>query len=95
MLEFFREKELTDYDVLIEAVITEMQVNGPDAPEYPEYLEYLQKLNELNGKSPKKSIDPNTLLQVGGSIASVLIIVMYEQKHVITTKALGFIRLLK
>lgn len=80
--------------IALEAVIleleTEMSTIGGDSEEYATMLNRLERLYKLKEKNSPKHIDPNTWLIVGGNLAGILIIVFYEQAHVVTSKALGF-----
>lgn len=82
------DKKLAD---LIDSVMNDMASYGPDSPEYPALVEHLQRLNELKTKDRPKRISPDTMALVAGNLIGILIIVAYEQKHVMTSKSLNFI----
>jgi hypothetical protein len=90
MLERFKRKP-TDLDKLIERVEAEMMTFGPDSEDYEKHLAYLERLRKLKAGNSKKPISSDTIALVLGNLAGILIIVMYEQKHVMTSKGLGFI----
>jgi hypothetical protein len=72
------------------ALLREMSEYGPGTPEYDKAMEYLERLStvQTNNRAPRVSGD--TVAIVLGNLAGILIIVMYEQKHVLSTKAFGF-----
>jgi len=65
---------------VIDRVLSDMIELGPDAPEYPQLRKELSKLYALRDKNTSKRR------------YSILIIVAYEQTHVITTKAFPFLK---
>jgi hypothetical protein len=90
MLERFTKRETKGLNEVIDRTLNEMAVYGPEAPEYPTLLNNLSTLIELKTKQSPQSISPDTVLIVGGNLLVVLIIVAYEQKHVVVSKALSF-----
>lgn len=73
-------------------LLDEMIQYGPDGPDYSTQLEYLEKVSALRkSRDKQKSIDPNTLILVGGNVVVALIIVSFERVHVLTSKATNFI----
>lgn len=79
-------------DEPIEKVLSEMNTYGPDSEEYPSLVANLERLVRLKAEEGSKSrVSPDTLAIVAGNLLGILIIVAYEQKHVIVSKGLGFI----
>jgi hypothetical protein len=74
-------------DVITESVYDEMIIATPDSEEFKAQLENLERLTTLKSKKVKVSHD--TIAIVIGNVLCVLVVVMYEQKHVFTSKALG------
>jgi hypothetical protein len=69
-----------------------MDTYGSDCEEYPVLLGYLEKVSVLRkSEDPKRRVSADQRAFVIGNILTVLIIVMYEQKHVMTSKGLGFV----
>jgi hypothetical protein len=73
----------------INAVLRDMSEYGPGTPEFEKDMEYLERLNKLKTRD-RPSVSGDTIAIVLGNLAGILIIVMYEQKHVLSTKAFGF-----
>ena len=82
----FDDNESDPLDDLIADVMHEMQSMKPYSDDYPEMLSYLERLTKLKGKPAREPVSSNTLALVFGNITIALIIVAYEQKHVITSK---------
>lgn len=88
--------EPTNLDRIIDAVYADMQRLDPDDAKYPVLLGHLERLENLKsaGRS-KRRPSPDTILTVAGHIIGILAIVVYEQKHVMTSKAVNFVLKLK
>lgn len=86
----FRTK-VSDLDVAISALYTRMQTTDPDDPEYAKLVSHVKELESI--KSGKHSNRPSndTMWIVLGGIAQVVIIVAYENSHVLVSKATNFI----
>lgn len=86
----FRKSEPSVYDEQIEQVLQYMAGYDPIDAEFEDSMEKLERLTKLKGEQPKK-VSPDTLAIVLGNLAGILVIVAYEQKHVMTSKATQFI----
>lgn len=53
-------------------------------------LAHLERIRSLRTNN-KKRLDPNTMALVAGNLLGILIIVIYEQNHVMASKAKDFI----
>jgi hypothetical protein len=82
------------YDEAIDRLLGDMKRQGPDNLEYSAMLTYLERLNKLKAEEKKaeRRVSPDTMAIVAGNLVGILIIVMYEQKHVLTSKSLNFIQ---
>lgn len=91
MLRYFftNDEEPTPVDDLIDAVLEEMKTYGPSDPEYGAALEKLERLHELKTKNRQKPISRDTLAIVAGNLLGILLIVAYEQKHVLSSKGMN------
>lgn len=78
-------------DEAIDRVLDEMANMTADSAEYDQMLGQLERLYSLKPKKKLQKISPDTLAQVLGNLCGILVIVAYEQKHVMTSKALGFV----
>lgn len=87
----FRNRTDAKLDDQITKVLDEMDVFGVDSPEYPDHLKNLERLYELKTKTRPDPLSRDTIVMVIGNFGITLLIVAYEQKHVITSKALGMV----
>lgn len=79
-------------DEIVDRVLADMKQYGPDSPEFPELLKTLEKLYQLKSvDETHKQVSPDVIFTVLGNVACVLVIVAYEQKHVISSRAMTFI----
>lgn len=78
-------------DEPIASVLREMEMTGPDTDEFPALLSYLERLSRLKTEKRQSRVSPDTIAIVVGNLVGILIIVAYEQKHVMVSKGLGFI----
>lgn len=67
-----------------------LKVTASDDPDYAKTRKELEKLYALRDASPE-TVNPNTLLLVGGNLAGILMIIGFEKSHVMTSKALTFL----
>lgn len=88
----FRREEPSKYDKPIEKVLDDMETFGPDDSEFELRLGHLERLAKLKeAEKHQRKVSPDTMALVLGNFATVLAIVAYEQKHVMTTRAKEFI----
>ena len=86
-------KKYSILDEPIDRVLTEMNTYGPDSPEFEKQLRYLERLHDVKaGERQHHRVSPDTIALVVGNLVGILIIVAYEQKHVMTSKAMGYIK---
>lgn len=83
---FFNEEPDKPIDRLIAAVLKSMEDEGVDHENYPTHLRHLERLHELKKKNKLPPVSRDTIALVVGNFLIALIIVAYEQKHVMTTK---------
>lgn len=85
------EKKTSDLDDAIDRVLKELNNEGLDTEEYARRLKHLERLTTLRVDEHKKRVSPDTWAIVGANILGILIIVGYEQGHVLASKGLGMI----
>jgi len=86
---FFNTDSTIPLDSQIDAVLDEMQNVGVSSPEYPKMMSYLERLSDIKAKARQDPISRDTVAIVLGNLIGILLIVAYEQKHVMTSKGLG------
>lgn len=87
----FKKDEESILDEPIAKVLTSMNKIDPGSLEYSAALKNLSQLIKLKSRDGRRRISPDTILHVVGNVVLVTIIVVYEQKHVLASKGLGFI----
>jgi hypothetical protein len=76
---------------VIMRVLSEMETYGPDSEEYPTMLAYLERLSRVQTEDRPRRVSPDTMATVAGNLCGILVIVAYEQRHVMTSKGLSFV----
>ena len=92
MFERFVKKKESILDEHIVQTLNSMKSYGPDSPEYPALIDHLDRLTRM--KQMERSynrVSPDTMAIVAGNLLGILVIVAYEQRHVMVSKGLGFI----
>lgn len=84
---FVRAKEWTHLDDEIHDVADQMQKEGVLSEKYPTLMAYLERLHKLKAQERREPVKLDTIVIVGGNLLVALLVVAYEQKHVITSKA--------
>lgn len=90
MRRFLRKRD----SVLIEPiglVLTHMNEMKPGNEEFDQSMKHLDALMRMKAEERPNRINPNTVLIVLGNILGILVIVAYEQKHVMVSRALAFV----
>lgn len=63
-----------------------------DSDEYKAALARYRDLKILQTETQSKKVSPDTLVNAAASVLGILVIVMYEQKAVMASKAVGFVK---
>lgn len=91
MLGFWRRRKQSVLDKPIADILTRMDEAGMDSQKYNQCVDRLDRLMEMKADERRSRIDPNTVLIVLGNLLGILAIIAYEQKHVMASRALGFV----
>lgn len=91
MLKVLRWKKPSILAEPIDKVLEELRVQDPESREYDTALGHLERLVRLEESKRSSRVSPDTMAIVLGGLAQVLVIVMYEQRHVFGSRGLGFI----
>lgn len=86
--------EKTGLEKAIDRLHDDMQTVDPDSDQYAKMADNLTKLYKLRecDKPERRGPSPDTLALITANLIGIGIIVGYEQKHVVTSKALGFLK---
>ena len=88
---FSRKEKTTDpLDKAIEDLLYQMSTYDGFTNEFVIMADQLTKLYAIKEKK-KDRVNLDTMVAVGGNLASILLIVNYEQANVLTSKALGLL----
>ena len=88
---FSRKEKTTDpLDKAIEDLLYQMSTYDGFTNEFVVMADQLTKLYAIKEKK-KDRVSLDTMVTVGGNLASILLIVNYEQANVLTSKALGLL----
>jgi hypothetical protein len=77
---------------VISYVESEMKSYDADSKEFKEAAARYQQLKALQADMKPKRLSADAMLTAATSILGIVIIVGYEQKNVITSKAIGFVK---
>lgn len=91
--QFFKSEIPTPIDGLIDAVMDEMHKEGVFSDKYPTLMNHLNRLYEIKANQRRTPVSRDTMAIVAGNLPGILLIVAYEQKHVMTSK--GFSQLIR
>lgn len=75
----------------IDNVLKFMEKYEPNSEEYSAAADNLKDLCEARSKKASRFIEIDTIILACTNILGIVLILNYEQIHVITTKAIGFV----
>ncbi len=87
--------EKSGLETIIDEHLAKMQDIIIDPDEYATMVLQLDTLYKLKEIDKPERISKDTLAIIAGNIAGILLIVSYEQKNVLTSKAINFIQKLR
>lgn len=87
MFKRLRLKKTSIYDEPIDKVLEGMRTYGVEDPEFTKLLDQLERLTRMKAEKANKPVSNDTLAIVAGNLMGILIMVAYEQKHVVTSNA--------
>lgn len=93
MLEKWRNKSLLQK--AIDDILEQMQNFSADDEEYAKMSEQLEKLHKLKMSESPKPVNFDTVVLSLSNLIGIVVIVGYEQKSVIVSKALNFMHKLR
>jgi hypothetical protein len=89
----FWKRQKADPTPLDELIDETVQSIGPYDDDFVAKIDALEKLNKLRGGNTLKQVSPDTVAIVAGNVVIAVLIVGYESRHVVTSKALGLLKL--
>lgn len=91
----FKKSKNTLLDTAITNLLTEITSMKVENPQYANALTQLEKLHAMKATEKSSRVDNNTLVLAGANLVGIALIIGYESKNVITSKALMFLGKLK
>lgn len=88
----FGRREPSPLDKEIENVTAVLDGLQPTTEDYVKILDQLIRLHKLRNEQKSRNVSPDTLILAGTNLLGILMIISYEHKHVITSKALPMIQ---
>lgn len=85
---FFSRRKSTAIDELIDAVLSGMEGAEVGSEEYLKLLTVYERLIKVKTEERRNPISWDTIAKIAANLLGILVIVAYEQKHVMNTKAL-------
>lgn len=87
-----RKDQPTPLDDLIEDAYAALKGMDESTEAYETALKNLKELMEINATEKKRtSVSPEAVLSAATSLGGIVLILLFEQKHVITTKSLSML----
>jgi len=88
MMRFMRK---SIFDKSIDKVLDELEHKDPESDDYEKLLHRADRLTKLRERERSNRVNPETAWMVAGNIIGILVIVAYEQKHVMASRGMNFI----
>jgi nitrate/nitrite-specific signal transduction histidine kinase len=88
----FGRREPSPLDKEITRVTRELDNHIVSSEEYVSLVDQLIRLHKLRNEEKSASVSQDTLVLAGTNLLGILMIISYEHKHVITSKALPMIQ---
>lgn len=85
-------KQPTELDKTITKVHAHLDGLTPDSDEYAKAIAQLDRLYKMKTYKKESSVKPDTLISAGVNLAGIVLILGFERAHVLSSKALGFVR---
>lgn len=94
MLRYFFTNDATEpVDKLIDKVLNEMHTVEVNSEEFVELTTKLRRLYDIKAENRSDPVSRDTLALIAGNLLGILLIVAYEQRHVMTSK--GFSQIIR
>jgi len=82
----------TQFDTEIDRVIEIMSKMNPALKEYKDVAEAVKLLSEARSKKNAFPLDPDVLVSAGLNLIGVILILQYENLHVVTSRAMNYLK---
>lgn len=78
---------------LIHTLEVHLKKMSPDSDEYSKVVDQLGKLYQMKERNRSSRVSPDAMVSAAASILAVLLILNHEKLGVVTSKAMGFVRI--
>jgi hypothetical protein len=89
-------KKVNPNDALLEETITNvlnaLKSEEPETEKYAQMSTQLERLYTIRNETRSRRVSPDTLATISANLLGIGIIVGHERTHIVTSKALGFVR---
>jgi hypothetical protein len=89
-------KKVDPNDALLEETITTvlnaLKSEEPETDRYAQMSTQLERLYAIKNENRSRRVSPDTLATIVANLLGIGIIVGHERTHIVTSKALGFVR---
>ena len=86
-----RFKKESKLDAPIDKILTQMATTEPGSQEYHQLAMQLDQLYSTKAQQRNSGVSTDTIWLVAGNLLGILIIVAYEQKHVMASRGMNFL----
>lgn len=87
-MKLFSREVTSIYDEPITKVLEELRVQSVETEEWSTAMRHLETLTKLKADEKPKRVSRDTMAMVAGNLLGILVIVAYEQKHVMGSQGL-------
>lgn len=92
---FKKDTNIAGLETVIGLVTEELKNAVPGSDEYAKILEQLERLNKIASTRKSEPWSKNGILAVVANLVGIGAILQHERLHVITSKAVGFVKTIK
>lgn len=90
MVELFK-RPPSKLDAPIDALLVELGTYDPESTEYQTALDALERLYKLRAEERRFKFSWDTVISSATTLCGIGMIIVYEQRHVMTTKAMTLV----
>jgi hypothetical protein len=83
-------KETVKLQKAINRLLDDLATYEPESTEYKNALQAYERIMKLQAETSKKGVTPDTIITALAYLGGILIVVVYEEKHVMRSVATSF-----
>lgn len=89
MFDKSKREESDKLDKVVDKLMNNLLEYNPEDKEFIDAMNHLDRITQMRAKDRPNRVSRDTMAIVIGNLLGILVIVAYEQKHVMTSKGLG------